>query len=306
MIFIFLYFVYFAVLALMVVSNWLVFTKAGRPGWAAIIPIYNTYILLKIAGKPGWWLIGLFVPLVDLIIWILIYDGLAKNFGRGVGFTIGLIFLPFIFLPILAFGSAEYVGKAKEIKSQQEGGKAGRPARRLPLYAIVAFIVVAIVAIVVVVPIVVVVLLPASSPESGKVTVSIEAPAAVSAGGEFVATVNISGVKNFDSAVYDVTYDPMVLEVVAINGGTVNNTEVPVDMWDFIPSGEQGKVRILNNIPGTPGVSGLGYLSEIRFKVVGASGDTSGLGFVTQEVSMADNAAKDILATWVGDSITVQ
>jgi len=300
MILIFLYFVYFAVLALMIVSNWLVFTKAGRPGWAAIIPIYNTYILLKVAGKPGWWLIGLFVPLVDLIIWILIYDGLAKNFGHGVGFTVGLIFLPFIFLPILAFGRAEYIGKAKEIKGQQEEGKAGRPSRRWPLYAIAAFILVAIVAIVVVL------LQPASSPESGKVTVSIEAPATVSAGGEFVATVNISGVKNFDSAVYDVTYDPMVLEVVAINGGTVNNTEVPVDMWDFIPSGEQGKVRILNNIPGTPGVSGLGYLSEIRFKVVGASGDTSGLGFVPQEVSMADNAAKDILATWVGDSITVQ
>ena len=103
----------FVYLAIMIVSSWLVFTKAGRPGWASIIPIYNTYTLLKVASKPGWLLIGLFVPLVDLIIWILIYNGLAKNFGRGVGFTVGLIFLPFIFLPILALGSAEYIGTAK-------------------------------------------------------------------------------------------------------------------------------------------------------------------------------------------------
>lgn len=211
---------------------------------------------------------------------------------------------------IMSFFSGKEDSEDREAKGQQEGGKAGRPSKRWPLYAIVAFILVAIIAIVVVL------LLPESSSgpstttptptESGKVTVSIEAPATASAGGEFVATVSISGVENFDSAVYDVTYDPMVLEVLEVTQGTINNTEVPVDMWDFVPSGIQGTVRILNNIPGIPGVSGLGYLSEIRFKVVGASGDTSSLGFALEEVSMADNAAKDILATWAGDSITVQ
>jgi hypothetical protein len=201
---------------------------------------------------------------------------------------------------IMSFFGGKEDFEDRETKGQQEEGKAGRPSRRWPLYAIAAFILVAIIAIVVVV------LLPTSSLESGKVTVSINAPATVSAGGDFVAMVDISGVQNFDSTVYDVTYDPGVLEVLEVNQGTINNTEVPVDMWDFVPSGIQGKVRIVNNIPGYPGVNGSGHLSEIHFHVIGSSGDTSSLSFVLEEVSMADNAAKYIIATWVGDSIAVQ
>lgn len=89
---------------------WKVFTKAGHPGWACLIPIYNTYILIKIAGKPGWWLILLFIPLVNLIISIILQIEIAKAFGKGVGFALGLIFLGIIFYPILGYGSAQYKG----------------------------------------------------------------------------------------------------------------------------------------------------------------------------------------------------
>ncbi|MCX5635290.1 MAG: DUF5684 domain-containing protein [Planctomycetota bacterium] len=95
---------------LSLVSGWIVFTKAGRPGWAIIIPFYNLYILLTVAGKPGWWLILLFIPVVNIVISIITSLGLAEKFGKGTGFAIGLVFLPIIFLPILAFSDAQYIG----------------------------------------------------------------------------------------------------------------------------------------------------------------------------------------------------
>jgi ABC-type sulfate transport system permease subunit len=98
----------FLVMLFMIASLWKVFTKAGEPGWAAIIPIYNAYILCKIAGKPGWWLILMLIPLVNIIIGILVALDIAKNFSKGAGFGIGLAFLPFIFYPILGFGGAQY------------------------------------------------------------------------------------------------------------------------------------------------------------------------------------------------------
>lgn len=100
-----------ALVALMLVSLWKVFTKAGQPGWASLIPIYNAYVLLKIAGKPGWWLLLMFIPLVNIIVMILALVGLSNNFGKGGGFAAGLIFLPIIFYPILAFGDAQYQGQ---------------------------------------------------------------------------------------------------------------------------------------------------------------------------------------------------
>ena len=99
-----------AIILLIIVSMWKVYTKAGKPGWASIIPIYNTYVLCEIGGKPGWWLILFFIPIVNVVIGILVIVGVAQNFGKGAGFAIGLIFLPFIFFPILAFGDAKYVG----------------------------------------------------------------------------------------------------------------------------------------------------------------------------------------------------
>ena len=101
-----------AIAVLMIASLWKVFSKAGQPGWASIVPIYNAYVLLKIAGKPGWWLLLFFIPFVNLVIAILAVVGLAKNFGKGGGYVIGLILLPIIFYPMLAFGDAQYQGEA--------------------------------------------------------------------------------------------------------------------------------------------------------------------------------------------------
>ena len=100
--------IYLAVVVFMIVTMWKVFVKAGRPGWACIIPIYNIYILLKIASKPGWWLILCFIPVVNIIISFLMCLGIAEKFGKGTGFAVGLFFLGFIFYPILAFSSAQY------------------------------------------------------------------------------------------------------------------------------------------------------------------------------------------------------
>lgn len=97
-----------AFIVLMIASVWKVFTKAGQPGWAAIIPIYNVIVLLKIIGKPWWWILGFLIPIVNFIVMILMAVGLAKVFGKGTGFAIGLILLGVIFYPILAFGDATY------------------------------------------------------------------------------------------------------------------------------------------------------------------------------------------------------
>ena len=97
---------------ILIIAMWKVFTKAGQPGWAAIIPIYNIYILCKVAGRPGWWVILMLIPFVNFIIAIILCIDIAKNFGKGAGFGIGLAFLGFIFFPILGFGSATYQGNA--------------------------------------------------------------------------------------------------------------------------------------------------------------------------------------------------
>ena len=89
---------------------WKTFSKAGKPGWACLIPIYNLVVMLQIGGRPIWWLILMFVPFVNLIIALMIGIDIAKAFGKGAGFGLGLTFLWFIFYPILGFGSAEYVG----------------------------------------------------------------------------------------------------------------------------------------------------------------------------------------------------
>ena len=101
---------YIAVIVLIIASMWIVFEKAGEPGWASIIPIYNGIVFLKIVGKPLWWIVLFFIPIVSLVIVILPYIDLAKNFGKSTGFAIGLIFLPFVFFPMLAFGDARYQG----------------------------------------------------------------------------------------------------------------------------------------------------------------------------------------------------
>jgi Family of unknown function (DUF5684) len=101
-----------AFMILMIAACWKIFTKAGQPGWASIIPIYNWYILCKIVGRPGWWVILLLIPFINFIIGIILCIDLAKSFGKGVGFGIGLILLGVIFFPILGFGGAQYQGPA--------------------------------------------------------------------------------------------------------------------------------------------------------------------------------------------------
>lgn len=97
-----------AFFVLTIASFWRMFAKAGRPGWAAIVPIYNIIVLLQVSGKPWWWIFLMLIPVVNIIIFFLVYLGLARNFGKGAGFAIGLFFLGIIFFPILAFGDAQY------------------------------------------------------------------------------------------------------------------------------------------------------------------------------------------------------
>jgi Family of unknown function (DUF5684) len=103
---------YLAFVIFLIASMWTVFTKAGKPGWAAIVPIYNIIVLLEIVGRPTWWIILMLIPIVNFIVLIIVMHNLSVSFGKGGGFTVGLILLGFVFLPILAFGDAKYVGPA--------------------------------------------------------------------------------------------------------------------------------------------------------------------------------------------------
>ncbi len=106
--------VYLTILCLVsiyqIVVMWKVFTKAGVAGWKSIIPVYNTYILTKITYGNGWLFLLLIVPIVGFVFSIMLYIKLAKAFGKGTGFGIGLWLLSLIFLSILAFDSSEYQG----------------------------------------------------------------------------------------------------------------------------------------------------------------------------------------------------
>jgi len=104
---------YFAVIILWIAGMWKVFSKAGQPGWAAIIPIYQLIVLCQVAGRPIWWFLLLLICFP--IFYIIICIDIAKRFGKGGGFAVGLIFLPFIFFPMLGFGSAQYQGGAPSI-----------------------------------------------------------------------------------------------------------------------------------------------------------------------------------------------
>lgn len=101
---------YMAVIVFFLFCMWRIYVKAGKPGWAAIIPIYNILVQLEILGRPWWFLLLMLVPLVNVVIGIMLLFDLAKVFGKGTGFGFGLLFLPFIFIPILALGDATYKG----------------------------------------------------------------------------------------------------------------------------------------------------------------------------------------------------
>ena len=98
------------VIVLLIAGMWKMYEKAGKPGWASIIPIYNIWVLLEIVGREGWWIILFFIPFVNFVAWVIVSLDLAKSFGKGIGYAIGLIIFPYIFYLLLGFGDAVYEG----------------------------------------------------------------------------------------------------------------------------------------------------------------------------------------------------
>lgn len=103
-----------AIMAFFIACQWIILTKAGQPGWACLVPIYNIIVYLRVAGKPWYWLFLFMIPLAGIYFAIVYLIDFVKAFGKGGGFVVGLIFLPFIFLPLLAFGDAKYVGAPQQ------------------------------------------------------------------------------------------------------------------------------------------------------------------------------------------------
>jgi hypothetical protein len=99
-----------AFVVFIIVCLWRIFTKANKPGWAAIVPFYNVHVLLKIVGRPGWWLVLYIIPVVNIVIGIIVTVDLVKAFRKDTGIAVLLVFLPIVGMPMLAFGSARYVG----------------------------------------------------------------------------------------------------------------------------------------------------------------------------------------------------
>ena len=100
------------VAVIVIAGMWKLFEKAGQPGWAAVIPIYNIIVLLQIVGKPLWWIVLFFLPCVNIVAIVLVSIEVAKVFGKDVVYGLGLAFLPFVFYPLLGFGDARYQGPA--------------------------------------------------------------------------------------------------------------------------------------------------------------------------------------------------
>ncbi len=103
-----------AVSVINIVGQWKVFKKAGKPGWAAIVPIYNYIVMLEIAELPTWYVILYFIPFANIYVTIITYIEIVKRFGESTGFAVGLVFLPFIFWPLL--GSKKYQYQANLYK----------------------------------------------------------------------------------------------------------------------------------------------------------------------------------------------
>lgn len=99
-----------ALTVLVIAALWRLFNKAGKPGWGAIIPIYNLYLMLAIIGRPWWWLLLYLIPFVNIVIAIMVTIEFARAYGRGWPFGIGMLLLPYVFYPILAWGRYPYEG----------------------------------------------------------------------------------------------------------------------------------------------------------------------------------------------------
>ena len=94
---------------LLIIGAWKTFIKAGQPGWAILIPVYNYIVALRIAQRPWWWVFLILIPVVNLITHIVVNIDVAKRFGKGAAFGFGLWILPFVFFPILGFGESQYL-----------------------------------------------------------------------------------------------------------------------------------------------------------------------------------------------------
>lgn len=99
-----------AVSIVMIIAQWKIFTKAGKPGWAAIVPFYNNWVMVEVSGLPGWYFALLFLPVANIIATFMIYIEVAKKFGKSTGFGVASVFFPFVCLPILGFGKSSYQG----------------------------------------------------------------------------------------------------------------------------------------------------------------------------------------------------
>lgn len=99
-----------ALAALLIASSWKVAVKTGHPGWTVLVPVYNVYVLTRAVGRPAWWIALMFVPGVNLVVAAVLLVDLARSFGKDIGFAVGLILLHPLFLAVLGFGSAQYVG----------------------------------------------------------------------------------------------------------------------------------------------------------------------------------------------------
>ncbi|RDI07981.1 DUF5684 domain-containing protein [Flavobacterium sp. AG291] len=103
---------------LVLISYWKLYEKAGKPGWAVLIPIYSTLVLLEIIRKPWWWLLLMMIPGLNIIWAIWALNLFVKSFGKSEGFTIGCLFLPYVFFPILAFSKdTKYIYDTNEFNS---------------------------------------------------------------------------------------------------------------------------------------------------------------------------------------------
>ena len=116
-----------ALFVLMIAGGWKTYQKANKPGWAFIIPFYNLWVLVQITENEWWWFILYFIPLIGFVAYIKVLHDLSKCFGKGVGWTLGLLFLPIIFLPLLGFGDAQYQGRGRG--ASRGGAGQGAPAQ---------------------------------------------------------------------------------------------------------------------------------------------------------------------------------
>lgn len=101
---------YVGIIVAIIAGMWKMFVKAGKPGWACIVPIYNIIVMLEIVGRPTWWVLLMLIPCVGLVIYVIVLIDLAKSFGQSAAYAVGLLLLGFIFFPMLGFGSARYQG----------------------------------------------------------------------------------------------------------------------------------------------------------------------------------------------------